>query len=359
MVIRDNVLVEVEAMDLDENGVFVVPEEVTVIGEFAFRKELKDKERTMQKVTGVKLHGKVTEIGKWAFDGCKKLVSVNFPEGLVSIGDYAFAGCENLDQMSLPETLTYIGEHAFSNCFKFTDIELPSGITTLDDSTFAECKNLQRVKIPKGITKIGSFAFSRCENLTDIEFPEEVENLKVGHGVFRSCKQLKSIKFPKGLKSLGGGILEYCTNLEEITLPDGLESIDDKAFIGIGHSGEIGVSKNLKLKKINIPNGTITINSKDIFYDNQTIILAEELRRKVVTDYSPAVSYETKTQTILKMLLSENPNITVADILAAGKDFERLSNIHDQGHTYSRQNSFQIIKIKRKYLYFLFLYIMI
>lgn len=69
----------------------------------------------------------VTQIGDFAFNHCGSLASVVLPEKLVSIGKYAFLYCESLASVtSLPETLTSIGTGAFSSCRALTSLTILS-----------------------------------------------------------------------------------------------------------------------------------------------------------------------------------------------------------------------------------------
>lgn len=44
----------------------------------------------------------VTEIGDWAFYGCRKLKGVTIPASVTRIGDSAFKGCGGLRSMTIP-----------------------------------------------------------------------------------------------------------------------------------------------------------------------------------------------------------------------------------------------------------------
>ena len=56
----------------------------------------------------------VTNAGRCAFYGMKKVTKVTLPEGLTSIDDYAFTGCKALTEIVIPSTVTNIGKDAFN-----------------------------------------------------------------------------------------------------------------------------------------------------------------------------------------------------------------------------------------------------
>jgi hypothetical protein len=68
------------------------------------------------------MHG-VTNIGDYAFSGCKDLTSILIPNSVASIGDYAFSGC-GLNSIIVPNSVTSIGDHAFSDCNSLNTIVL-------------------------------------------------------------------------------------------------------------------------------------------------------------------------------------------------------------------------------------------
>ena len=63
----------------------------------------------------------VTEIGDYAFGGCRHLRKLNIPDGVKMIGSTAFFSCKKLSPMPIPESVSVIGEHAF------TDTSIMSG----------------------------------------------------------------------------------------------------------------------------------------------------------------------------------------------------------------------------------------
>ena len=65
---------------------------------------------------GLKLPGKLTQIGDRAFFGDPGLTKVTVPDGVKEIGEEAFAYCYNLSFIAIPDSVTAIGEGAFDGC---------------------------------------------------------------------------------------------------------------------------------------------------------------------------------------------------------------------------------------------------
>ena len=82
-------------------------------------------------LTSVSLYGTATKILPWAFNECKKITTIEIPEGVTSIGERAFAGCTSLTSMTIPEGVTSIGERAFAGCKGLTSVTIPSSVTVV------------------------------------------------------------------------------------------------------------------------------------------------------------------------------------------------------------------------------------
>ena len=116
----------------------------------------------------------VTEIGKRAFWGCRRLTGIAIPEGVIGIGNESFALCDNLTDITIPEGVTAIENHAFCGCRSLTSVMIPEGVTEIGSNAFCGCSGLTNITIPKTIEKIGDMAFYRCTELTSITIPKGV-----------------------------------------------------------------------------------------------------------------------------------------------------------------------------------------
>lgn len=151
---------------------------------------------------------RVTEIGGYAFRGCDKLVSVNFPM-VESIGTYAFYECGKLIEIHFPRvktiktyafrmcaaievadisTVEKIESYAFYNCKKLSEINAPL-LNVVGSSSFYGCSALHGVVLPSA-TNIQSSAFAGCTLLGNFVAPM-AQNIYAS--VFRNCYALKSI----------------------------------------------------------------------------------------------------------------------------------------------------------------------
>ena len=79
----------------------------------------------------------VTYIGDYAFRGCTNITSVTMGENVTKIGTSAFSGCKNCASFTIGENVTNIGSWAFQGCSALTSlISLPRKVPSTSSNTF-------------------------------------------------------------------------------------------------------------------------------------------------------------------------------------------------------------------------------
>ena len=260
-------------IDGSELTSIILPENMTDIGEYAFR--------GCSSLTSITIPDGVSSIGEYAFEGCNSLVDVIIPDSVISIGEYAFGDCRSLIDITIPESITSIEPGVFSYCSSLVNIILPEGMTSIGSSAFSGCSSLTSITIPENVTSIGSSAFSGCSSLTSITIPENVPYIE--SSVFGGCTnltifhiptietwfefqnkaniqtekhlyidgvELTSIVIPDDVTSIESGTFSNCISLVSITIPDNVTSIGSSAFYGCS-----------SLRSITIPRGVSKIES--------------------------------------------------------------------------------------------------
>ncbi len=139
----------------------------------------------------------VTGLGTYSFSGyldaspyvnnsyqiCRKIVSVDFPQGVTSIGNHAFEECFALEEVTIPQSVTSIGLIAFGGCCKLTTLSLGENVETIGGGAFFRCSSLSNITIPKKVKVIESGysgtpsfyrTFAYCSGLKYIILPAEL-----------------------------------------------------------------------------------------------------------------------------------------------------------------------------------------
>ena len=175
-----------------------IPESVTAIGDAAFSYCENITEITVAKENPVyhSVENCLIETNsKTLRVGC--MTSIVPSDGSVTnIGDYAFYGCRNLTSLSLPENITSIGCYAFDACHGLTSFVIPDHVTNIGTSAFAHCENLLSVSIGTSVSRIGDYAFNGCGALTALVIPASV--IDIGWNAFIICSDLTKILVMEG-----------------------------------------------------------------------------------------------------------------------------------------------------------------
>ena len=147
-----------------------------------------------------------------AFDGCRSLAAITFPDSLIGIGCIAFRNCSNLKSVIIPDSIKWIGEAAFVGCDGLVDIYITDlaawcgieychieyddysdlfGLLEFADNLYINGELATDVVIPDGVTSIGDYAFYNCKTLTSITIPDSVTSIE--RDAFSWCDNLQYV----------------------------------------------------------------------------------------------------------------------------------------------------------------------
>lgn len=267
-----------------------IPNSVTTIGNGAFSSchiSAEESERGIESgLEKVTIQDGVEAIGKFAFNGCKKLKDVTLPDSIKSIGDNAFqqTGLYNddttweelyignhlikVDEWALnqggtndyridPGTKT-IADHAFDGCISLTSITIPDSVVNIGDKAFNGCTGITNMKIPDSVTSIGDEAFYSCSDLTSISVDADNSAYCSENGIlynkskteimrFPSDKTGVSFTIPDGVESIGNSAFLRCSKLTSIVIPDGVIEISERTFYYCSNLTSITIPNSVRI----------------------------------------------------------------------------------------------------------------
>lgn len=94
----------------------------------------------------------VTEVGAYAFKGCKVLTGITLPAKTTKIGDQAFSGCKKLKTITIKSskiTSKKLSKNAFKGITKVTTIKVPKKKVSSYQKLFKSKGLSSKVKVTK------------------------------------------------------------------------------------------------------------------------------------------------------------------------------------------------------------------
>lgn len=90
------------------------------------------------------------------------------PEGVTEIGEYAFEYCTKITSVTIPSSVTKIGEKAFCDCYSLTSIEIQNKATKIAHDAF---KGSDKIELPNNwkkypIESTAYLGFGHCGDVT-------------------------------------------------------------------------------------------------------------------------------------------------------------------------------------------------
>lgn len=135
----------------------------------------------------------VTEIGEEAFLG-SFLQEIKIPDGVTRIGKGSFQLCYNLRWVSLPNSVMEIGEWSFAICGSLEKIVFSDSLMEIGERSFVHCTSLEKIVFPANLRRIGYLAFRGCIHLANIKFLG-AEKLEIAEHAFEDVTA--TVYYPK------------------------------------------------------------------------------------------------------------------------------------------------------------------
>lgn len=192
-----------------------IPEDITVIGDFAFARSA---------LTHIDIPEGVTTIGYAAFYHCDNLESVTIPSSVKSISAYAFSNTPFLDNNK--DEFVIIGDGILI-AYNGNDslVTIPEGVKVIADGTFKGRQGISAVNLSDTLEIIGEDAFNGCTNLRTVNRGENV--IKIGANAFKGTP-LSNVTIYPSVKEIGLGAFDLQGGTDTVTfLGDELPVIID------------------------------------------------------------------------------------------------------------------------------------
>ena len=228
-------------------GTFIVPEDTTVIADYAFFK--------CGKISCISIPDSVRTLYPSSLYGLSRTCEVHFPRQFAECQTEMFQNSKSFERPAKPkkepdpdngvkvlrtaeEILEYDrqfkqehfaldgmyitienGKKSVTGCDKNIAgvVKLPDDVVHIAPSAFSYRGGITRVILPEGLRSIGEYAFEGCVNLRNIRIPDSVTD--IGHKAFAGCRQLEEIVALNMLdpypSNIYGPFDDYCRNGQE------------------------------------------------------------------------------------------------------------------------------------------------
>lgn len=190
-----------------QDEVFTVPEETTIISQFAIS--------GIPSLKSVLMGDQVRRIENYAFNSCINLTNITFSKNLKSIGACAFSNCD-IQKLVIPDGVEIIGYAAFARCQNLTEVRLPSTLKSIADRLFVECFSLESVDIPDGVERIGNASFLGCNIQHELIIPDSVGG--IGDEAFHQALKNSRIVLPESIEYIGEDAFKQYKSNSEYTI---------------------------------------------------------------------------------------------------------------------------------------------
>lgn len=147
-----------------------------------------------------------------SFECCYSLREIDIPSSVKEIGGFMF--CGNLRKVILHNGVRKIRNYAFRFCKRLATINFPEGLETIGIRAFYP-SNMVRAVFPNSLKRIGAEAFYHNERLLYIKF---LSNASVGDCAFACCPIIR-IKKP-GDMVFGDKVFEQDTSYDKFAFWD-------------------------------------------------------------------------------------------------------------------------------------------
>ncbi len=175
-------------------NVYIDGAEIEKIGKYAFA--------DCASLKTIDLPDTITLIDTGAFEFCSLLTDLVLPDSLTTLGYCAFRDCTSLTEITIPNKVTTVKDNkVFNGCTKLTTVIFEEGMTRIPNNML-DCATgggihgagyVATVIIPSSVVEIGEAAFRNQPSLKSITLPASLKT--VGKYAFSDDAQLKTVYY--------------------------------------------------------------------------------------------------------------------------------------------------------------------
>ena len=112
---------------------------------------------------------KARTVESYAFYGCKRLETVIWSSSINVIPAYTFTN-SGIKNLTLTDNVTEIGKFAFNGCSQIQEINIPDSVTTIREKAFQGCSGAKTLVLGKNLKTIEASGFNGLTSVTSITY---------------------------------------------------------------------------------------------------------------------------------------------------------------------------------------------
>ena len=161
------------------------------------------------------------DIGEHAFEGCKKLGSININGAVSSIGEYAFRGCSSLYGITIPKSINTIGDYSFNDCENVSYVVIDDRENVLNIGSIGNFQPLFNSCPLDSVYIGGRIKYEKISPFAQIETLRSVvisgNEIAISDGEFSGCSHLKNVLIGPQVVNIGKDAFSGCISVTNIS----------------------------------------------------------------------------------------------------------------------------------------------
>ncbi|MBQ2360479.1 MAG: leucine-rich repeat domain-containing protein, partial [Prevotella sp.] len=241
-----------------------------------------------------------------------RLISVTLNAKLQILGRYTFQSCNNLESINLGEAtnLTTIKVKAFEDVDHVRQFTIPNSVTTIEESAFHAIDSLRTVIFASGskLTTLGNDVFRDNTKMESINIEACTQLTNFPNSWLYNCPSVKTLTVPASVETFGNSMFYYTDNIETITflaptIPnDFYNGRSNLKTVNIGSGvksiGNYAFRNSYGLTRLNIDSGVNDLVIGNSAFQNADALETLTLPKGIISIGADAFSYIDSLRTI-------------------------------------------------------------
>ena len=130
-----------------------------------------------------------------------------------------------------------------------------TGLTVIGTDAFLRCSNLLSITIPTSLQTVADGAFNYCSKLKTLYYSGTLEqwctkewnpyNVSLAYDLYINNQLVVDVTIPENLTEVCENVFSACSSLKKLTIPNGITTINTKAFYGAANLIDVTIPESV------------------------------------------------------------------------------------------------------------------